>query len=584
MMGKFKKIWQYIAALIVPAACFWLLESFTYIPSENMSGEAQFLNILFYYIVFFILYGITGSIGIGLMIESVLVLILGLANYYVIQFRSSPILPWDILSIKTALSVSDNYTFELPKEVIVIIIKFCILFIIGATAYVKKSAITKAKIIQRVSFVVVGIFMIFGLTKLVQQESVIEWADLNTTLFTPGIMCRDNGFAVTFMMDMQYMKINPPSGYSRSETKKELKKYEGDTEEKENLPNIIVIMDECFSDPAVLTEFNTNTDYMPFVHRMQLGNENTVTGNLHVSVLGGNTANTEFEFLTGNTMAFLPGGSIPYQQYISGEIPSLVSWLNELGYTTNAIHPYYDTGWNRDKVYPYLGFQNMYFNTSFDSDAEIIRKYISDAAAFDKVLELQKEQDGPSFTFLVTMQNHGGFGPAYEGFNPDIRVFGTDSKYPINYLSLMKITDNSLKEFIKYLSSDKEDTVVVFFGDHQPNDIIVNPLLGLEGKSCESLSKEEIPLRYEVPYLVWANFKIDEAMNIDTSPNYLGAQVLRMCGIPTSDYQNYLLELSEQIPVISTQYTVDDMGNEPDKELLTSYKKMQYYRLFDYND
>lgn len=583
-MKVFKKIWPYIAAVIVPASCFWLLESFTYIPSENMTIQAQFLNIVFYYILFFILYGLCGSIGIGLMIESFLVLAVGLMNYYVIQFRSSPILPWDMLSLKTALSVSDNYTFEMPKEVIVIIVKFCVLFIIGATAYVKKSGITKAKIIQRISFFVVGILMLLGLTKLVQQESVIAWADLNTILFTPNVMCRDNGFAVTFMMDMKYMEITPPAGYSRKNTKKELKQYEIEADEADSLPNIVVIMDECFSDPAVLTDFNTNMDYMPFIHKLQLGNENTVTGNLHVSVLGGNTANTEFEFLTGNSMALLPGGSVPYQQYISGEIPSLVSWLNELGYTTNAIHPYYNTGWNRDKVYPYMGFQNMYFNTSFDGDTEIIRKYISDAAAFDKVLELQEEQDGPSFTFLVTMQNHGGFGQPYEGFNPDIKIVGTDSKYPVNYLSLMKITDRSLQNFIKYLSDYDEDTVVVFFGDHQPNDIIVDPLLGLNGKKCETLSKEEIPLRYEVPYIIWANFKIDEAMGIDTSPNYLGAQVLKMCGIPTSDYHNYLLGLSEEIPVISTQYTVDSKGNAPDEELLKTYRKMQYYRLFDYND
>jgi phosphoglycerol transferase MdoB-like AlkP superfamily enzyme len=89
------------------------------------------------------------------------------------------------------------------------------------------------------------------------------------------------------------------------------------SDKKEELPNIIVVMNESFSDLKVLGDFTTNEDYMPYLHSLLNGAENTVTGYLNVSVCGGNTANTEFEFLTGNSMAFLPQGSIPYQQYIT---------------------------------------------------------------------------------------------------------------------------------------------------------------------------------------------------------------------------------------------------------------------------
>lgn len=58
---------------------------------------------------------------------------------------------------------------------------------------------------------------------------------------------------------------------------------------------------------AILGDFQTNKDYMPYFHSMQ-GADDTISGYLNVSVCGGNTANTEFEFLTGNTMAFLPQG------------------------------------------------------------------------------------------------------------------------------------------------------------------------------------------------------------------------------------------------------------------------------------
>ena len=115
--------------------------------------------------------------------------------------------------------------------------------------------------------------------------------------------------------------------------------------------------------------------YMPFVHSLMSGADNTVSGYLNVSVCGGNTADTEFEFLTGNTMAFLPSGSIPYQQYIKNETPSLAGYLSSLGYVTYAQHPYYGSGWNRETVYPLLGFQNMNFVDDY-IQRTIVRQYV----------------------------------------------------------------------------------------------------------------------------------------------------------------------------------------------------------------
>ena len=98
---------------------------------------------------------------------------------------------------------------------------------------------------------------------------------------------------------------------------------------KSDYPNIIVVMDEAFQTcqcSAILIQIQT---ICRFVHSLEKGNENTITGYLNTSVCGGNTADTEFEFLTGNTMAFLPVGSIPYQQYIKSTTPSLASYLKK---------------------------------------------------------------------------------------------------------------------------------------------------------------------------------------------------------------------------------------------------------------
>ena len=130
--------------------------------------------------------------------------------------------------------------------------------------------------------------------------------------------------------------------------------------------------------------------------------------------------------------------------------------------------------------------------------------------------------------------------------------------------------------------------MIVFFGDHQPNDAIAAPILSLNGKDVKNLSKEDEAKRYEVPYIIWANYDIREGKNEDTSVNYLAAKVLKAAGVPTSEYQNYLLELEETIPIVSAERVVNEKGEETTikdaKEELLNYQRLQYYQLFDYEN
>ena len=51
----------------------------------------------------------------------------------------------------------------------------------------------------------------------------------------------------------------------------------------------------------------TNVEVMPFIDSLT---ENTTRGFAQASVYGAKTPNSEWEYLTGNTMAFLPEGSV----------------------------------------------------------------------------------------------------------------------------------------------------------------------------------------------------------------------------------------------------------------------------------
>lgn len=599
---KYEIIFNVVLFSIFPIAAFYLMEFYEHNPFEEVRFMAGFFNIILFELIAWILYFVTGRAKWALRAVFIVAMVFGLINHYVMLFRSTPFVPWDIFSIGTATSVASNYDFAPTAGVVVVTVIFIALIMLMHFVDFR----IKWKFRFRLIPTVLGILALCLFVNALQDEDFQTDNYLYPFLFTPAYMTKVNGMAVTFAMDLKFVAVDKPDGYSRQKAKELLDSYAGTDDntaitDKSDYPNIIVVMDEAFSDLSVLGDFDTNTDYMPFVHSLEKGNENTITGYLNTSVCGGNTADTEFEFLTGNTMAFLPVGSIPYQQYIKSKTPSLASYLKSIGYATYAQHPYYSSGWNRDTVYPLLGFDNLSFMQDY-SNQRFVREYISDETSFDKIIETyENKPDGqPAFIFNVTMQNHGGYTNTYYGFDNTVTADKLNNSALDQYLSLIKLTDEDLKNLIEYFSNVDEKTIVVFFGDHQPNDTVASSVLAANGMDYNNLSNEELKLRYQVPYVIWANYDIDEAAGKDTSVNYLAANVLKAAGVPTNDYQSFLLKLQEEYPIISAvrtdktaDKTLDKASNksdnatgsknkQADSDMLNDYKLLQYYRLFDW--
>ena len=334
---------------------------------------------------------------------------------------------------------------------------------------------------------------------MLHSEDIVEQKlHLYNKLFTPTTIQFKNGTVTAFLMELQYISVDKPSGYSAENAKELLASYDtgsqeaaGTSSDNAQKPNIIVIMNEAFSDPSVLGDFTTNEDYM---HSLLDGADNTISGHLNVSVKGGNTANTEFEYLTGASMAFLPYGSIPYQQYVKKETPSMSSYLSSLGYYTIAMHPYRAAGWDRNLVYPKLGFDEMHFQEFF-TDSPLVRKYVSDEGNYEKIIKLYEEKDAdtPLFLFNVTMQNHSSYSDwaDYDNFSPDITVEGSDSKLLPAYLSLIRLSDSAIQNLVSYFEAQEEPTMIVFFGDHQPS-LNSSFYRQMNGKGLSGLTIDEL--------------------------------------------------------------------------------------------
>ena len=344
--------------------------------------------------------------------------------------------------------------------------------------------------------------------------------------------------------------------------------------------------------------FNLLALLMSFIRSMT-GRENTITGDLRVSTFGGGTCNTEFEFLTGCTLGFFPTGSVVYQQYIRQATPSLVTLLQQQGYTAYAVHPFYNYCWNRNKVYPLLGFEHFYDLSDFPG-AKMLGSYVSncvsDESDFEKLIELFEEKDPgePLFLFNVTMQNHGGYSKLLNAPDELVHMSKGDytSQYADNYLSLIRATDAAFEDLISYFEQVEEPTIILLFGDHAPNlpDGVYEALMG---KDLDDLTLEETQQRYTTPFVLWANYDIETGTGDagTISANYLSTLLLRTAGLETSAYMDFLDQLSRQIPAINlngylgadgTEYSYEDDSEYLD--LIEEYRSLQYNYLFDKED
>ncbi len=593
--------------LWIPYPSYTLMESFVYGTADQNSELITSFNLLFSYLLEAVILLITLSPRAAASLTVLLSFVTGFAEFLVVSFRSTPIMPWDFLSLGTALSVVGDYKIEFTDEIISSILKFALLFLVSlifACARIKLKINIKWKIAVRFICILLCIPMLLGYANTAQDEDFQSRAGYYPYLFTPTAVYKYNGFWFSFVSLLKYMNVEEPQGYDADEIARIVREIEEGREENADTadvdkPNIIVIMNESFSDLSVLGDIESlgiPTDTMPYIDSMT---ENTVKGQAHVSVKGGNTPNSEWEFLTGNSMAFLPSGSIPYQQYIRGDTDSLMTTLGESGYVTYGIHPYGASGWKRDTVYPMLGIDNTFFRSAFSSNDKI-RNYISDEGVYDKVIRLYHEnlnEDKPLAFFCVTMQNHGGymnFGQ-FEQFDfLEEQMETVHPKMPnkraiLGYSELMRISDEAFGELVEFFKNENEPTIILMFGDHQPNSSITRPIIEMFGMEEESEDWNERSRQFLVPFVMWANYDIPERDGVLTSLNYLNILLSENAGMELSGYQLFRKQLSEKYPVITANFCINDRGellswNELDADSvpeLLLYKQLQYNHSFD---
>ncbi len=602
-------------------ALYFLMPLFMITTVECLNGvfiyDMSYLGFFGNYILLIILYSFffacTGSFRVAQIVINAPLFVLAVAHNYILEFRGTPLIPWDFFGVETAKNVASTYNYIPTYNIVTATVLMTIIMTVSIKTNTPRFSL-KTRIITRVFS---GLFAAVTLS-LYFFTSVLINIGVKPDFWNQNRGYHNYGFSLMFFLNTRYLgNPDPPTGYDAQKisgiiTETVTTDPNGNSNTQKQ-PNIICIMNESFADLSVLGNFKTNQPYMPFFNSLR---ENTIRGNLYVPVVGAGTSNTEFEFLTGHTTAFLPSGSNPYMLYLKAPLASMVSTLEGQGYSSLAFHPYFASGWNRTSVYENMGFDSFesietmfpqsyldaYYKYTADPEALIgyteaaypqqnilLRQYVTDSYDYKYLINHfeQRDKKKPYFAFNITMQNHGGYLNTYSNFIEDVHADSLSAEYSKTnqYLSLIKQSDLALQELIDYFKTVDEPTVICFFGDHQPTieNEFISEVLG--GKSLLMLTDEEEQKRHITPFIIWANYDIEESYYERLSVNYLSTLTLKTAGVRLTPYHKFLSQLMEKLPVIDTVGYYDKNGTHYSWNTASEYSDLlNYYEILQYNN
>lgn len=504
--------------------------------------------------------------------------IVGIANYYVKQFRGTELQISDIKSFTTAMSVAGNYNFDISVKVYTVII--IVLLVIGLLSLYWRNGKSKEK---KGNYILRGGILVCGMVSLVIIYNIFVPQD-KFNWFNQSASYMRYGWIYANMIIQKESRIQKPEGYSDDSVQKVISSI-AETENGHVVApqNLIVIMNESLCDLGTIRGLQTNRDYMPFIYGLE---ENTIKGELYVSTFGGNTAITEYEFLTGNTEHFFRSGMIPYTTLCEENEAGLCQILKAQNFHTVAMHPYGPRNWNRDKVYPAMGFDEFLSLEDYQ-ESTCIRNYVSDQSDYEKIIEYVKNDGAEDrlFVFNVTMQNHGGYDVNNGEIDTLVEIDNFDSKVAETYLSLVYESDKAFEYLLNFFKDFDEPTMIVMFGDHMPA-LPDNVYDNIYGANYHELSAEEKNKKYITPYIIWTNYESDFEEKKVISANYLGSYVLECAGLKKPLYNQFLLNLMDEVPAIGYYGFVDKSGqfvsyDESDEQIFSQYRMLQYMRIKD---
>lgn len=458
-----------------------------------------------------------------LVTVSMVWLILGVVEYMVIKERTQPFCSVDILMLKDAFSLITIY-YTWTK----IIVIFASSFLAIALVIMLFARMPRRK---RFNFPrALAAFVGFVLLTAMVAALGVRGEALPARFDSLVDAYNEYGFVTCFTFTFGRQGIVRPEEYS-AETVAEILTDIGDEPEggelvypvfdaDDNLahPNIIFVQLESFFDVGTIVGGEYSADPTPWFNRLC---SRFPSGLLYVPTIGGGTANTEFEIITGLNLDFFGAGEYPYNTILQNTTCESVCYnLKEYGYAATAMHNNSASFYGRNMVYPNLGFDRFVPLEYMENVKYTPLGWARDAGLTDEILTALRTTGERDLIYCVAVESHGKYAETYEPKEGDIEVLSLPETIPLapfqNFINALPGTDTFLRRLTLGLLKFDEPTIVVAFGDHLPALELENELL-----TTGSI--------YASRYVIWNNFG-GEFEAPDLQAYRLHANLLRQLG------------------------------------------------------
>lgn len=557
--------------LLAIAAAFiarYQLELSDGVTPDYMAGQWPLyapLNAFTAFCLTLVLFAFIGRWSLATGISGGVFTLLAIVNYYTRDLHGTALMPQDILNIGTAAAVMGSYTLRITQTVITIVaLLLPVLAISVAQRFLaygrgKPPKISWKRRLARWAGCFAGIFVILYVGYFapfaIKPKQTYGWA-WQLTYYKYGYLAGT--------IESAGLLMNPivePDNYSDEAANEAAARADGytpavETVSEQEYPDIVLILSESFYDFDLVTDLQTDVEVMSVTKNL----ENSIYGHTVSPQVGGGTNSSEYEMLTSNSLMLMPSIT-PFNWLNLYGADSIVSYLEDLGYSTMAAHPYTNLNYRRNSAWLALGFDQVYFEDSFPTKEYYgNRPYQTDSATY-KDLEAMYEsmpEDQPRFTFLVSIQSHGD----YDMNDPELDLvhaatdYGEYDEVMDEYLSCMYLTDQAFGELTDYFTQVYEETgrkvIVAMAGDHAPSFVD-----HVADKTIASENDLQI-LERSTPFIIWANYPLENAG--ETNENdplnrmdlcMFAPAVAEQAGLPLTDYYEYLLAMQDDVTVMT---------------------------------
>lgn len=520
------------------------------------------------------LLGLTARPVIGLIIAGGSVLLLAAVSGEKLRYLTEPLFPWDLMSVRQIADLLPVLIKDASiKRALFGLVIVCALFVglfatrrfVFSRAPISWPFRTAAVLCAAVPLSV----PLYNLTDEWNTNILREFSIVNYN-WNQKLNHSRNGFLVSFIVNTQNAIIRAPADYSQGTvsaavsgvmapgTRATVAGGSGST----TTPNVVIVMSEAFWDPTLLPTVEFSRDPLRFFHSLHTKQSQNY---LMSPSFAGATANVEFEALTGFSNAFMPYGSIPYQQYISRKTPSLASFFASQGYETTAVHTYHGWFWRRNDVYRHFGFDKFVDSKEF-ANAPKKGLYIADDALTDRIVSELAEAKKPKFIFAVSMQNHSPYAPGrYE--NQEIRA--TSPRLPSDMAQSLEVysqgiadADRGFENLVKAIEASGKPTLVLFFGDHLPflgPDLDVYRKTGFFTPEVGPITQDSLLKSRHNPFVMWNNFGAPTQFGT-ASPAFFPLFITKALGITHPFYTDFLSSVMAEWPVLDISFARNNVG------------------------